>query len=179
MEGKRDTGIPEFESLEEEKEYWEARGPLAEGHKGRINKPKSAQRRSSFLAVRLTGEELTHLRDMAAKQGLGTSTLARLLLTRAIEKEDCVPEVVNSDDIMSRMYSNLSQTDKDKLESFIKDVAIGDTDNPLALIFAGKRKDWEESTLLFLKCLLGLLGVRVVAPKMEDLPKAINDYVKV
>jgi hypothetical protein len=77
--------IPEFKTLEEEKEYWEARGPLADGHNGTLNKPKPKQKRSSFLAVRLTGEELTRLRDMAARQGLGPSTYARMVLTSAIE----------------------------------------------------------------------------------------------
>ena len=77
--------IPDFKTLEEEREYWEARGPLAEGYRGRVSKPKAGQKRSSFLSVRLTGEELTRLRDIAAKQGLGPSTFARLVLTSAIE----------------------------------------------------------------------------------------------
>jgi len=82
---KENRGIPEFKTLEEEKEYWNARGPLAEGHKGTINKPSSKQKRSSFLAVRLTGEELTRLRDIAAKRGLGPSTYARIVITSALE----------------------------------------------------------------------------------------------
>ncbi|MBI2916921.1 MAG: hypothetical protein HYY01_02920 [Chloroflexi bacterium] len=80
-----DTTIPDFTSLEEEKAFWEARGPLAEGHKGTVNRPKPRQKRSSFLAVRLTGEELTRLRDMAAQLGLGPSTFARLLLMSVLE----------------------------------------------------------------------------------------------
>ena len=86
MKSSEKNGIPEFKSLEEEKEYWEARGPLAEGHKGTVNRPKSRQKRSSFLAVRLTGEELTRLRDVAAGQGLGPSTYARMILTSALER---------------------------------------------------------------------------------------------
>src|SRR4030042_581554 len=84
--------IPEFKTLEEERKYWDARGPLADGHKGTINKPRAKQKLTSFLAVRLTGEELTKLRDVAAKQGLGPSTYARILITTAIEtrKADAV-----------------------------------------------------------------------------------------
>ncbi|MFH0913953.1 MAG: hypothetical protein V1849_01520 [Chloroflexota bacterium] len=85
MRGKRSTGIPKFQSREEEREYWEARGPLAEGHKGRLNKPKPGQLRSSFLTVRLTGEELTRLRDAAAAVRMGPSTYARLILLSASE----------------------------------------------------------------------------------------------
>ena len=105
MKEIKDTGIPEFKSLEEEREYWEARGPLADGRRGKINKP--GQRRSSFLAVRLTGEELTHLRDMAAKQGLGPSTFARLILTRAIENESRLPKVVTSDELRNLLDEHL------------------------------------------------------------------------
>ena len=99
MKGTKDVGIPEFKSLEEEEKYWEARGPLAEGHKGRSNTPKPGQRRSSFLAVRLTGEELTRLRDIAAKQGLGPSTFARLVLTRAIENKSHAPKALISNEL--------------------------------------------------------------------------------
>ena len=91
MNIKGETKIPEFKSLEEEREYWEAHGPLAKGHKGRIHRPKTEQKRSSFLSIRLTGEELTQLRDMAAKLGTGPSTYARQVLKLAIEQKNCPP----------------------------------------------------------------------------------------
>ena len=72
--------IPEFKTLEEEKEYWEKHGPLADGYHGKISKPDIGKKRSSMLAVRLTGEELTKLRDVAAKHGVGPSTFARIVL---------------------------------------------------------------------------------------------------
>jgi len=46
MKKKRYSDIPEFKSLEEEKEYWEARGPLADGHRGTWNKPKLNKKRN-------------------------------------------------------------------------------------------------------------------------------------
>ena len=91
MKTTEDGGIPEFQSLEEERKYWEGRGALAEGHKGSLNKPRPGQKRSSFLAVRLTGEELTRLRDIAEKQGMGPSTFARVVLTTAIEQGGISP----------------------------------------------------------------------------------------
>jgi hypothetical protein len=105
---KKYEQIPEFKTLEEEKEYWDAHGPLAEGHKGIINKPRSKQQRSSFLAVRLTGEELTRLRDLAAKQGFGPSTYARIILTSAIEHQS-KPDIVKLKDIKKMMEDFLSQ----------------------------------------------------------------------
>ena len=88
MNKKIKTEIPEFKSLDEEREYWEARGPLAEGQGGRINRPKPGQKRSSFLSIRLTGEELTQLRDMAAEFGMGPSTYVRQVLKSAIEQKN-------------------------------------------------------------------------------------------
>lgn len=86
MEKKKEKGLPKFQSLEEEKEYWEARGPLAEGRKGRINKPKPKQKRSSFLSVRLTGEEITALRDVAAIFYTTPSELARGAILDSVKR---------------------------------------------------------------------------------------------
>lgn len=85
---KYDTRIPEFKSPEEEKEYWEARGPLAKGHRGKLNKPETGRKRSSFLSVRLTGEELTQLRNLAASFNIGPSTFARQILLGVIRRPD-------------------------------------------------------------------------------------------
>lgn len=115
MKRKEDIKIPEFRSLEEERGYWETRGPLAEGHKGRINKP--IQKRSSFLAVRLTGEELTRLRDIAAKQGLGPSTFARLILTSAIEHEGQSPKYITRDELKEIMECHLPQLVRDAIKT--------------------------------------------------------------
>ena len=113
---KKNNSISEFKTLEEEREYWEARGPLAEGHKGTVNKPKTRQKRSSFLAVRLTGEELTRLRDIAAKQGLGPSTFARIVLTSAIERQS-QPDMVTLTELKNMMENFLSQPTMDKGEA--------------------------------------------------------------
>lgn len=77
---------PEFHSPKEEEEYWKTHSPIAEGYEGEVKRAR--QKRSSFLAVRLSGEELEGLRRLAAKQGLGPSTLARIILTSAIDQVD-------------------------------------------------------------------------------------------
>ena len=109
MKKKIDNGIPDFKTLEDERAYWEARGPLAEGHKGTFNRPKAKQKRSSFLAVRLTGDELTKLRDIAAKQGLGPSTYARMILTSTMERQG-KPDIVTLAEIKKMMESYLAKT---------------------------------------------------------------------
>ena len=169
MKRMKDSGVPEFQSLEEERRYWEGRGPLAEGYKSRINKAQTKQKRSSFLAVRLTGEELTRLRDIAKEQGLGSSTFARLVLTQAMERKQILPHFVTLDKVIDRMTCGLSQADRDKFESFVKEVAIGEPDNPVVLAFSGERRTWEEVTSLFLTRLLASLGIQVVIPEKENI----------
>jgi hypothetical protein len=97
--------IPEFKTLEEEREYWESRGSLEKGHITRAN-PK--QKRSSFLAVRMTGEEITRLRDLAARKGLGPSTYARILLTSAIERGG-QPDITTLKEIKDMIEEHLSK----------------------------------------------------------------------
>lgn len=163
MTNIRDTGIPEFKSLEEEKEYWEARGPLAEGREGKLNKPKPRQKRSSFLAVRLTGEELARLRDIAAKQGLGTSTFARNVLTSVIDK-GVLPKRIGLDQVLNAIMSRLSNEDMEKVENYFKEIAIGDTENPALLVFSGERRKWEELVSLMFE---RLLRVEVIPTEKE------------
>jgi hypothetical protein len=45
------------------------------------------QKRASFLNIRLTGQELTQLRDIAGKFGVGPSTYARHVLKTRINQE--------------------------------------------------------------------------------------------
>jgi hypothetical protein len=86
MEREKKDKLPEFQSLEEEKEYWEARGPLAEGRKGRINKSRPNQKRSSFLSIRLTGEEISSLREVAAIFYTRPSEFARGAILDAVKR---------------------------------------------------------------------------------------------
>lgn len=76
---------PKFNTPEKEDEYWKTHSPLDEGYEGEVQKSK--QKRTSFLSIRLTGDELTKLRNEAAKFGVGPSTYVRQLLKLTIERE--------------------------------------------------------------------------------------------
>ena len=73
---------PKFGSFEEEDKYWASHSPLDEGYPAEIQKEK--QKRSSFLTIRLTGEELTQLRDISSSKGMGPSTFIRTLIQNAL-----------------------------------------------------------------------------------------------
>ena len=81
---KKKYPTPKFISPEQEEEYWKTHSPLEEGYEGEVQRTK--QKRASFLSIRLTGEELTQLRDIAARLGMGPSTYARQVLRIETER---------------------------------------------------------------------------------------------
>lgn len=171
MRETRDTGIPEFKSLEEEKEYWEARGPLAEGHEGKVNKPGPKQKRSSFLAVRLTGEELTRLRDVAAKQGLGPSTYARTILKSAIERETQT-HTINMEQL-SDLINRISPQFSEKAKAFYEKIAIGNPENPAMLVIdENYKEEYMELSLLFIQTFLSLVGIQLITSEGVNFKKS-------
>ena len=164
MKATNTKAIPEFKTLEEEKQYWEARGLLAEGTKGRVNRPKAGQKRSSFLAVRLTGEELTRLRDVAARQGLGPSTFARLVLMAAVEQGSKPPTRKTLEEVFEALENNLSQETKDRVESLVKTMFIGK--QPYLLELTDKSR-LEEFVHLVFAAFLERAGIQLVAGETE------------
>ena len=86
MEEKKDQyPNPSFTSAEEEAQYWGKHSPLAEGYKGTVQHKQ--QKRSSYLALRLSGEELKQLRDAAQQAGIGPTVLARNLILKGLKAE--------------------------------------------------------------------------------------------
>jgi predicted DNA binding CopG/RHH family protein len=77
---------PKFKSFEEEDKYWATHGPLEEGYDVEVQKER--QKHSSFLTIRLTGEELTQLRDLAMSKGMGPSTYIRTLIKDALTSRE-------------------------------------------------------------------------------------------
>ena len=84
-EKKNDYPNPDFTSIEEEDAYWQNHSPLTEGYEGTVQ--GKSQRRSSYLALLLSGEELRLLRDTAKREGVGFTTLARNLILQGLDKK--------------------------------------------------------------------------------------------
>lgn len=167
MKKKEDSKVPEFQSLEKEREYWESHGPLAEGHEGRINRPKPGQKRSSYLAVRLTGEELTQLRDIAARFGVGPSTFARLLLTSVIRERENLPKrVLTLDELKEMLLSSLSEEMKASMIKLSSETSVGQPPTMLILDPQNMRQA-EKLTWQMLIAFLRTLGFQVVTPEQE------------
>lgn len=84
-EKKEQYPNPGFSTVAEEEEYWQKHSPLAEGYEGDVQRKR--QKRSSYLALRLSGEELEKLKDAAQKAGVGPTTLARNLILQGLREE--------------------------------------------------------------------------------------------
>jgi predicted DNA binding CopG/RHH family protein len=112
IKDKKNYPNPKFSSLKEEDEYWKTHSPLDEGYDGKVQKAK--QKRTSFLSIRLTGEEITELRNIAAKLGMGPSTFIRQLLKLTMEQ--AYPEVHSPSSFLTSPY--LFSSLYDSSESF-------------------------------------------------------------
>lgn len=113
---KNQYPVPKFSSLEEEDKFWQTHSPLTEGYRGRAQKKQ--QNRASFLSIRLTGEELAHLREEATKYGLGPSTYARLILLKGMETPpgSLPPPLLMN--LVSQAYRIKGKSSEDYLQQF-------------------------------------------------------------
>jgi|WetSurMetagenome_2_1015567.scaffolds.fasta_scaffold484561_1 hypothetical protein len=160
--------IPKFENEEQEAEYWDTHSPLDINAEPELQKVKVSGLKDKPIAIRLDSETRIKLDRLAAKQGVGPSTMARIILTQAIESKNSLRTSPDMNVLMSVFESNLARADKDKIDSFVKDISIGDPDNPALLIFSGQRKNWEEVASIFLKQLLALLDINVITLESKN-----------
>ncbi len=128
------------------------------------------------MAVRLTGEELTRLRDVEAKQGLGTSNFALLLITSAVERQS-VPNHISVDKLRDILENSLPKSITEQAERLSKATALGDSDNPFARLFdRDQMNEWGELGIQAISILLGMCGVQVVTEEHPNYKK-INNLV--
>ncbi len=116
---------------------------------------------TELIAVRFTEQELARLQEAAADHGVGTSTLVRILVNQALKPVNIKSRRMTADEFREVMVSTLARLDKDVVKSFLKDVSIGNPDDPTLLVWAGQTKNWENYTSVFLKALLASLGIEV------------------
>ncbi len=124
---------------------------------------------TELIAVRLTDQELARLQEAAEEQGIGASTLVRVLINQTLKPAGMRPKRMTSDEFQEVIASTLSRMDKSELNVLMKDVSIGNPDDPMLLVWAGQSAKWEKFTSHFLKALLGALGIEVSLPENKDL----------
>jgi hypothetical protein len=88
QEGEKKDSVPEFRSGEREDEFWRRLSSPGQADKRPVQ--RKPEKRSSYLALRLTGEELARLREAARKADVGPTTLARKLILKGLQEENAL-----------------------------------------------------------------------------------------
>ena len=164
--------IPQFETEEQEAEYWDTHSPLDLVAEPEVQRVRVRGAKDRPITIRLDRESRLKLDKLAAEQGLGPSTFARLILVSAIERREKLPKRINLDDLKDALEQNLPQSIKDQAESIAKAISIGNPENPtLLLIDRSQMKDWEDFGLKFISALLAAAGIQVFTPEVSEYEK--------
>ena len=173
--------IPQFESEEQEAEYWDSHSPLdlttvePKAQKLRVRRVKDRP-----ITLRLDSESRSKLNKLAAKQGLGPSTFARLILTSAIEQGGRLAKRVTVDELRNVLEEITPQSVKDRAALLVKEAAIGEPDNPTFIILDQSQiNEWEEFGLHAICTLLARYNIHVITPKHSEYKKVENIITQV
>jgi len=168
---------PQFETEEQEAEYWDTHSPLdfvAEP------KPQSVRVRGAKdrpITIRLDKESRSKLEKLAAEQRLGPSTFARLILMSAIERSEKLPKRVTLDELKDVLEKSLPQSAKDQAESIAKAISVGNLEDPdLIIVYRPQIEELQDLWLKFTNALLAA-GTQVITPedsKYEKLRSTSN-----
>jgi antitoxin component of RelBE/YafQ-DinJ toxin-antitoxin module len=159
---------PEFKTEEQEAEYWDTHSPLDLVAEPEAQKVRVRGAKDSPITIRLDSESRSKLEKLAAEQGLGTSTLARIILTSVIESKEKLPRNVALDELRDILGKNLPQSLKDRAESLARDASIGSPDNPAFLIDNSQVSAWEEFGLEAVSTLLAMYNVQIINQEHKE-----------
>jgi len=155
--------MPQFETEEQEAEYWDTHSPLDLATELQAQKIRVRGAKDRPITIRLDSESRLKLNKLATEQGLGPSTFARSILMSAIEHRGNLPKSINLDDLRDVIEQNLPQSVKDKAENLVKATSIGDPDNPAFLLLDKSQiNEWGELGLQAISILLTMYGMQVI-----------------
>jgi len=158
--------MPQFETEEQEAEYWDTHSPLDLVAEPKAQKVRVRGAKDRPITIRLDSETRSKLEKLAAEQGLGPSTFARLILTSVIEGRGKLPKRITPDELKDLLQENLPQSIKDQAESLVIATSIVDPDNPSALLLDGSQiNEWGELGLQAISTLLAMYGLLVITPE--------------
>ena len=110
--------IPQFETEEQEAEYWDSHSPLDLAAEPEAQKVLVRGVKDRPITIRLDSKSRSKLDRLAAERGLGPSTFARLILMSVIAPGSKLPKRITLDELKN-MLEAMPQLDKsqiDKLE---------------------------------------------------------------
>jgi len=160
--GAKKKLMPQFETEEQEAEYWDTHSPLDVVAEPKAQRVRVRAAKDKPITIRLDSESRSKLEKLAAEQGLGPSTLARLILRSVIERREKLPRRVTLDELKDMLEKKLPQSIKDRAEFLARDASIGSPDNPAFLIDNSQVSAWEEFGLEAISTLLAMYNVQII-----------------
>lgn len=91
--------LPQFETEEQEAEYWDTHSPLDLIAEPKAQKVRTGGTKDRPITIRLDSDSRLKLKELATEQGLGPSTLARLILMASLDSREKLPKVEVPDGI--------------------------------------------------------------------------------
>ena len=155
--------LPQFETEEQEAEYWDSHSPLDLSAEPKAQKVRVRGAKDRPITVRLDSESRSKLDRLAAKQGLGPSSFARLTLMSVIEQGGKLPKRITLNEFED-MLDALPQSIKEQASSLVAGATIGgDPDNPTILLLDKPQIDKLEKLGLQAICaLLARYDIQVI-----------------
>lgn len=158
--------IPQFETEEQEAEYWDSHSPLDLAIEPKAQKVRVRGVKDRPITVRLDSESRSKLDRLAAEQRLGPSTFARLILMSVIEQGNKLPKRITLNELRKMLEKITPRSVKDRADFLAKEAAIGDPDNPSFLILNQSQiGEWGELGLQAIYALLARYDVQVITQK--------------
>ena len=155
--------IPQFETEEQEAEYWESHSPLDLAAEPKAQKVRVKGVKDRPITVRLDSESRSRLDKLAAEQGLGPSSFARFILMSVIEQGGKPLKRITPDELRNLLEEITPLLIKDRADLLVKEAAIGDPDNPSFLILNQSQIDeWGELGLQAICALLATYDIQVI-----------------
>lgn len=156
--------IPQFETEEQEAEYWDTHSPLDIAVEPKVQKVRVRGVKDRPITIRLDSESRLKLNKLAAERGVGPSTFARSILMSAIEHRGNLQKSMSLDDLRTLLEQNLPQSIKDRAEYLAKATSIGDPNNPAFLLLdQSQMNEWGELGLQAISILLAMYGVQIIS----------------
>jgi len=158
--------IPEFTNEEQEAEFWETHSPLDYEPVQRPRRVKAKMPKDRPITIRLDSDSRKRLQEMAEVYHLGSSTLARLVITAAIDQWVRRKQIgMTIDDAVAGILHTLPPNLQAEAENIFEEALVGTPDRPA--FFVLKLSDFEFFARKLFPHLMVRLGVKTVYPEDE------------
>lgn len=166
--------ISQFETEEQEADYWDSHSPLDLVAEPRAQKMRVKGAKDKMITIRLDSKSRSKLDRLAAEQGLGPSSFARRILMSVIGQGYKLPKRSITLNEFEDMLDALPQSIKEQASSLVAGAIIGgDPDNPTILLLDKPQIDkLEKLGLQAIFALLAMYGVQVVTRENDEHKKA-------